>query len=199
MGEQRINTAYFFAEANQLGTGANATMETIRRNFDVPVRYYAVIHMSGLVTVVDTLGGIDIQLYAFTNGFSAGTYHLDGIQALAFARDRSTSDDFSRMARAQVLITAACSKLLQPSSWQHLPQFVVALSQTVETNIPFWQYPRLFFTLLRAPLSGVDNHSITREMATPFVTSQGAQVLLPNWETILSLVENMFGRQAILK
>ncbi|NUQ85212.1 MAG: LCP family protein [Anaerolineales bacterium] len=44
VGEQRINTAYFFAEANQPGSGPEAALAVIRQNFDVPVRYYAVIH-----------------------------------------------------------------------------------------------------------------------------------------------------------
>lgn len=199
VGEQRINTAYFFAEANQPGTGSEAAMETIRRNFGVPVRYHIVIHMSGMAAVVDALGGIDVQLNTSTNGFPAGTHHLNGTQALALARDRSASDDFSRMASAQVLISASLAKLMQPTSWQYLPQFVVALSRTVETNIPLWQYPRLLFVLLRAPLSGVDSRAITREMVDPFVTSQGAQVLLPNRDAIQSLIQNMFGRQAIVQ
>lgn len=194
VGEQRINTAYFFAEANQSGTGADAATETIRQNFNIPVRYYAVVHMSGLISVIDALGGIDVQLDAPTSSFPAGTHHLNGSQALALARDRSTSDDFSRMARAQILISAVVQKMLQPSSWQGLPQFAVALSQTVETNIPIWQLPRLIFAVARAPIFGVDSQTVTREMVTPYVTSQGAQVLLPNWDAIQPVTEEMFGR-----
>ena len=194
VGEQRINTAYYFSELNQAGSGADAAMETIRENFGVPVHYHVVIHMLGLVSVVDTLGGVDIHLDTQTGVYPAGTHHLNGIQALAFARDRSTSDDFSRMARAQVLVSAVLGKVLTPASWRDLPQFVISLSRTVETNIPVWQLPRLLFTLVRAPLFGVDSHTITREMVTPFVTSGGAQVLLPNWEVINPLLEKMFGR-----
>lgn len=47
MGEQRINTAYFFAESSQQDSGPQAATQTIRDNFGVPVRYYAVIHMLG--------------------------------------------------------------------------------------------------------------------------------------------------------
>jgi len=56
VGEQRINTAYFFAEANQAGSGPRAALQTIHENFGVPVRYYAVIHMAGLTSIVDALG-----------------------------------------------------------------------------------------------------------------------------------------------
>lgn len=194
VGEQRINTAYFFAEAGQGGSGAAAAKATIRENFGVPVRYHAVIHMAGVVSLVDALGGIDIHLDTPASGYPAGAQHLNGTQALAFARDRSASDDFGRMQRAQILISATLAKLLQPSSWSDLPQFFVALSQTVDTNIPPWQAPRLLFALLRAPLFGVDSRTITREMVNPIVTSGGAQVLLPDWEAIRPLTREMFGR-----
>src|SRR5919106_1502587 len=55
VGEQRINTAYFFAESNAPGSGPRAALQTIRENFGVPVRYYAVIHMVGLASIVDSL------------------------------------------------------------------------------------------------------------------------------------------------
>ena len=56
VGEQRINTAYFYSEADQTGAGGEAVMSAIQENFGVPVQYYAVIRMQGLVSVVDVLG-----------------------------------------------------------------------------------------------------------------------------------------------
>lgn len=194
VGEQRINTAYFFAEANQPGSGVGAAMQTIRDNFDVPVHYYTVVHMIGLVSAVDALGGVDIQLDESTGGLPAGTHHLDGIQTLAFARERGSSDDFSRMQRAQILISAAFGKALMPSNWRALPGLIYSLTQVIETNIPLWQLPRLLFALLRSVLFGVDGQTISRDMVTPFQTSAGAQVLAPNWDAINPLLKEMFGR-----
>jgi LCP family protein required for cell wall assembly len=193
VGEQRINTAYFFAEANQAGSGPQAAMQTIRDNFGIRVPYYAVIHMLGLTSVVDTLGGVDVDLDSPMGEFGAGHYHLSGNDALAFVRERSSSDDFSRMLRTQILLSAVIRKVLSPSSWALLPSFLLALTRVVDTNIPVWQWPRLLFALLRAFLSGIDSRTITREMVTPFQTSQGAQVLAPNWELIQPLLRKMFG------
>ena len=194
VGEQRINTAYFFSEANQAGSGADAAMSTVEQNFDVPVHYYVLIHMQGLVSVIDALGGVDVTLEKPTGGLPAGTHHLDGYSALLFARDRSMGDDFGRMAGTQTLITALMKKTIQPASWLTLPQAALAFTQAVDTNIPLWQMPRLAFALIRVPLFGMDNRTITREMTTPFTTSQGAQVLSPNWDAIRPTIKEMFGR-----
>jgi LCP family protein required for cell wall assembly len=194
VGEQRINTAYFFAEANTPGSGARAALQTIRDNFGVPVRYYAVVHMLGLTSVVDALGGVDIDLNAPIGGFPVGTHHLSGEEALLFVRERSSSDDFSRMVRTQILLTAIVRKTVNPSQWASLPQFVLSLTEVIDTNIPLWQWPRLLFALLRAFLFGIDSQTITREMVTPFQTSEGAQVLAPNWDAINPVLQRMFGR-----
>ena len=194
VGEQRINTAYFFAEANQPGSGARAALQTIRDNFGISVQYYAVIHMLGLTSVVDMLGGIDINLESPMGELPAGPHHLNGLDALAFVRERSSSDDFSRMLRTQILLSAILKKVSYPSNWLFLPRFILSLTQVVDTNIPLWQWPRLLFALLRAFLFGIDSQTITRAMVTPFQTSQGAQVLAPNWDVINPLLKQMFGQ-----
>lgn len=193
VGEQRINTAYFFAEANQAHTGAAAAVDTVRQNFGVSVGYYLVLHMSGLVDFVNALGGIDINLESPQGGLPAGTHHLDGAKALAFARERYGADDFSRMQQGQIVILAAARKAVQPANWLNLPGALWALGKVVDTNFPVWQWPRLGFAWVRALIFGVDSRTITRDMVTPFVTSGGAQVLAPNWDKINPLVIDMFG------
>lgn len=194
VGEQRINTAYFFAEAEQPGAGPRAALQTIRENFGIPVRYYALVHMGGLAEAVDALGGIDIHLDSATGGFPAGDHHLNGTQALDFVRDRSGSDDFSRMARTQILVVSLAGKALRPANWLGLPRFFSAALRALDTNLPLWQIPRLAFALVRAPFSGIDARVIARDMVVPFQTSGGAQVLAPNWEAIRPMLAEMFGQ-----
>ncbi len=193
VGEQRINTAYFFAEANQAGAGPRAAMQTIHDNFGIPVHYYAVIHMLGLVSAINALGGVNIHLNSELGGYAAGDYHFSGDDALSFVRERSSSDDFSRMRRTQLLIIAMGTKAFQPANWGSLPNFVYAVIQTIDTNVPIWQLPRLVFVLVRAPLVGVDSRTIKPEMVVPFQTSTGAQVLAPNWDAINPVLKEMFG------
>jgi polyisoprenyl-teichoic acid--peptidoglycan teichoic acid transferase len=194
VGEQRINTAYFFAEAGESGAGPQAAMQTIRQNFGIPVSYYALVHMYGLAGAVDALDGVDIRLDTPMGGWEAGNYHANGTQALEFVRERSSSDDFSRMKRTQILMLSIVGRILQPEIWPRLPGFVYSVFQAVETNIPVWQIPRLAIAFVRASLFGIDSRVINRDMVVPFQTSAGAQVLAPNWDAINPILLEMFGR-----
>jgi polyisoprenyl-teichoic acid--peptidoglycan teichoic acid transferase len=194
VGEQRINTAYFFAEAGQAGSGPRAAMQTVRITFGVPVHHYALIHMDGLPEVIDALGGVTVDLERPAGGLPPGTHRLDGVQALAFVRARAGSDDFFRMANAQLLIQAVMRQAVEPASWPRLPAAALALARTVETDLPVWLWPRLGLTLLRLGPQGIDSRVITRELTFPFQTAGGAQVLAPNWQAINPLLEEMFGR-----
>ncbi len=193
VGEQRINTAYFFAEACAAGTGSQAAIQTVQENFGVPVDFFALIHMYGLVRAVDALGGVDVHLDSPMGGWEAGNIHMNGTQARELVRERSSSDDFSRMRRTQLLMVSLAGRALQPQSWPRLPGFILAIFQAVDTNIPIWQMPRLAFALIRAPFFGIDSQVIGQEMVFPFQTSGGAQVLAPNWDVINPVLLKMFG------
>jgi polyisoprenyl-teichoic acid--peptidoglycan teichoic acid transferase len=193
VGENRINTAHFFAESAEPGSGPQAALETIRENFGVKVNYYLRIRFNGLVELIDSLGGLDIELDNPMAGYPAGNQHLNGEQALAFVRDRSGTDDFFRMNQGQFFLKELLEQLLKPTSWARIPGAISAVSRSIDTNLPLWQWPRLGLTLLRVGSAGIDNRIISREMVTPFTTSDGAQVLLPVWEEIKQVVEEMFG------
>ncbi|HEY3311197.1 MAG TPA: LCP family protein [Anaerolineales bacterium] len=194
VGENRINTAYFYAEAAVPGSGPQAVANVVQQNFKVPVHYYVILRMDGLLDFINAMGGVDINLPAQMSGFPAGSQHLDGTKALAFARSRAGSDDFARMKQAQLLIKAVMRRVLQPEVWPRLPEIYQATKAVIITNIPFWQWPRLGVSLLRLGQDNLDTRTITREMVHPFTTNQGAQVLAPDWEAIWKVTREMFGR-----
>ncbi|NJN44589.1 MAG: LCP family protein [Anaerolineae bacterium] len=193
VGEQRINTAYILAEINEAGSGAQNAKDTIHQNFGVKMNYYALIQFEGISTIVDAIGGVDVQIPTPMSGYQAGTVHMDGAQALAFVRDRATSDDFFRMERGQIFITSLWKQLLQPNQWNKLPALIGSTSAVLQTDVPIWLYPKLGFALLRAGPDGIDNRVITRDEVNPFTTSGGAQVLGPNWAAIDPIVQELFG------
>jgi anionic cell wall polymer biosynthesis LytR-Cps2A-Psr (LCP) family protein len=169
-------------------------METIRSNFNVRVGYYLRFRFESFRDVVNAFGGVDIDLKEPMAGYPAGRHHLTGNKALAFARNRSGSDDFFRMEQGQILVKALLRQALHPAKWPRLPAAGLAFLRSVDTNLPVWQFPRLALAVLRAGPDGIDNRIIPREMVTPYITDQGANILLPNWGAINALVAEMFGQ-----
>lgn len=192
-GENRINTAHFFAENQESGIGPYAALNTVNHNFDVDIRHYVRIHFDGLVHIVDAAGGFKLTLAEPLGGLAAGEYLLTGDETLAFVRDRQGTDDFFRMQQGQVFLTQFSAQLLNPATWPRLPALLTAASDSIDTNVPVWLWPRILFTLIRVGPDNIDNRVITREMVNPFTTSEGAQVLLPDWGKILPVVAEMFG------
>jgi polyisoprenyl-teichoic acid--peptidoglycan teichoic acid transferase len=103
-GENRINTAHFYAEINQPGSGPEGTKQVVRQNFGVDVDYFVRVRFDGFQYLVDALGGVNVDLPEAMSGYPAGRHRMDGQQALALVRDRSGSDDFFRMQRGQIFL-----------------------------------------------------------------------------------------------
>jgi polyisoprenyl-teichoic acid--peptidoglycan teichoic acid transferase len=194
VGENRINTAHFFAENAAPGTGPEAAKQAVALNFGVDVPYFVRIRFEGLVRFVDALGGVQVDLSAPMSGYAAGRHMLDGKQALAFVRDRKGSDDFFRMQRGQIFLQGVLHRMLNPVTWPRLPAAAAVLLASVDTDLPVMLWPQIGFAILRAGPEGIDGRTITREMARGFTTAGGAAVLAPQWQVINPVLLEMFGQ-----
>jgi len=194
IGENRINTAHFYAESTNPGTGPGVTMSVVTLNFGVDIDYYLRIRFEGFREIVDAMGGVDLILPEPMAGYPAGKVHLTGRKALAFVRDRTDADDFFRMAQGQVMLKGLYKNLLNPLKWPKIPSIIEAFFNSIDTNIPVWEWPRLATALLRVGPRGIESHIINREMVNPYITDQGANILLPNWAAIRPLVKDIFGQ-----
>jgi LCP family protein required for cell wall assembly len=190
----RINTAHFFAESLEPGTGPEAAKQVVMQNFGVDVHYYIRFQFDGFENFVDALGGIPIRLEEAAAGYAPGEYVLNGVQALAFVRDRLGTDDFFRMSHGQLFLKAMVSHLIKPVNWIDLLKAIPTLITSVDTDVPLWLWLRMGMALLRAGPDGMDVRSISREMVQGFTTDQGAQVLAPNWAMINPQLMQMFGQ-----
>jgi len=115
----------------------------------IPIDYYASINICGFPQLIDAVGGVDVCNTKFiddpsyphgdgTYGFQLdpGEYHMDGAEALAYARSRHGSSDFARAKRQQQLLTAMRQAILQPDNIAHLPDIISAMAGVVNTNFP---------------------------------------------------------------
>jgi hypothetical protein len=74
----------------------------------------------------------------------AGVQHLDGDQALWFARSRRNSDDYDRMGRQRCLIGALVAQKSPADVVAHFQQVTAAAAESISTNIPQSLLPALF-------------------------------------------------------
>lgn len=192
VGENRINTAHFFAEANQPGSGPQAALNTIEANFGIDLDYYIRLRFESFREIVYALGSVEITLTQPMAGYPPGTYELKGRKALAFVRSREGADDFARMQQGQLMVKSILKTALKPRNWIKIPHLIQVFLAQIDTNIPLWQWPRITLALLRAGYEGIETHTISREMVTPFMTNEGASVLLPKWDLILPFFRSIF-------
>jgi LCP family protein required for cell wall assembly len=115
----------------------------------MPIDYYASINICGFPQLIDELGGVDIcnskaiddPSYPWGDGttgyqLATGPAHLNGANALAYARSRHGSSDFARARRQQQLLTAIRQSLLTPQNLARLPDIITAMGDIVHTNFP---------------------------------------------------------------
>jgi LCP family protein required for cell wall assembly len=206
--EGRINTAHVHAEVDQRGSGPAAVMETVRQNFGVDVHHYVRLDFQGFVKIIDALGGIEIDIpkplvdnayptddYGIQRvEFNAGRQWLSGERALIYARIRHGDSDFQRAERQGAVIRAFVARLLQPTAWPRFPATFAAVRESVTTDLTPFDMIRLAPAFFLVGPSGLDQRVLKDEMVQSYTTASGASVLLPVWENINPLLQEMFGQ-----
>jgi LCP family protein required for cell wall assembly len=138
--------------------GIRALEGAIGTLLGIPIHYYAQIDFSGLIEMVDAVHGVDVDVargfddptydgYGFEGrgwSITAGPHHLDGANALAFARSRKAAgeSDFTRAARQQQILVALRDKVTSGGSVLFaLPDLLAAVGKTIHSNVPVDQLP----------------------------------------------------------
>jgi LCP family protein required for cell wall assembly len=150
-GQGRVNEAY------QIG-GAALQAETVRRLTGAPISYVLTTSFGGVVSMVDRLGGIEIDVPYPMNDrnsgavFAAGPQRVDGAHALAFSRNRHIPDgDLSRTGhQGQLLIHALAELRRQGTSATETLEYLEILYRNVRTE---GVSPTDLFRLARTALS----------------------------------------------
>ena len=147
-GKDRFNAAY------ALG-GPKLTISTIEKTFGIRIDRYMVVDFEGFSKIIDTLGGIDMELSAsecaYINTYSgdkhtlkgSGVKHLTGLQALHYSRDRnSKGSDYDRTSRQRNVIRAIIGKL-KTASLTQITDFISTVGPLVTTNFKTSEISRL--------------------------------------------------------
>ena len=131
----KLNSLMHFADSHPKAypQGGLRTLEdAVGALLGIPIHYYASLDFDGFIKMVDAVGGVDVNV---TKGFAdptydgfgfegkgyaiaAGPHHLDGANALAYARTRKAvgESDFTRQARQQQILLALRSQATRGGS-----------------------------------------------------------------------------------
>lgn len=148
-----LNAVYTYAMANQdlypkvKNPGAQATKEAIEGVTGLTINYWALIDLKGFQDLVDAVGGITMDVYRRVpiGGGYAKLYgyveagkgrHLNGREALWFARSRSDSSDYDRMVRQKCVMNAMLNQLDPLTVLTKFNGIASASKEIVATDIP---------------------------------------------------------------
>lgn len=201
-GVGRINTVDFIGEWKDAeGGGPGLLKRTIEANLGLAVHRYARIDLEGFIRVIDALGGVTIGIDcpihdAFLDepltgeeGFTridldVGVHHLDGLTALRYARSRLQGTDFSRARRQQKLLRSLAEQNLNWQLIPKLPRLWQTLGDAVDTDLALPEIIQLASVGVKIQQNRIKSRFIDWRTTENWITAGGAQVLLPNDETL---------------
>ena len=187
--------------------GYNGLKAIVGNLYGLDIKYFVEVNFEGFVRVVDALGGVTINVqipvvddrYPGEGGrleriyIPSGIQHMDGAQALRYARSRHTSTDFDRGQRQQRVLLSLREQADPQELIPHLPELVNALKQAVRTDVPIDQLDELL-----GLASAIDTKSIRSYVFAPpfyqqeFPSSPRGYIIVPYVDKIRAAVRNAF-------
>ena len=154
--QNRINVAFKFGSKDgDLAAGARLSMKTVNRNFQMNIEKYVLVNIHGLASIIDALGGVDMDMTSLeANRINYelrkepmdkvkrekvkavdGVQHLDGMQAVTFARIRGIDDDFARSERQRKLLATLMTLLMKDMDLNKLVKLIEVALPYGATNL----------------------------------------------------------------
>lgn len=166
--------------------GTSCVVSTIEQLTDIKIDYYAKINFRGFIDLVEALDGIDVDVeqpdydyYVKQHGYGklcesnslrdttnlvcmdTGWQHLNGEQALAYARNRHgfLESDLARNRHQQQIVEAISKKVLTLKSFESFENVLDAISENIATNMSTKQilsFYDILKNMLNSSLKGND-------------------------------------------
>ncbi len=159
---QKINSAY------NIGT-ENSAVVTTEKLINVPIDYYVKVDFNSLEKIVNSVGGVDVNVpFSFSYGdvgetpsnFTKGEMHLNGKQALDYARMRhdDPNGDYGRQQRQRQIISAIIKSAASAKTFTHFKDVLDSISDSMTTNLSFNDMQTMFFNYRDASKSIASDH-----------------------------------------
>lgn len=191
--QTKVNAMYLYQ-------GAEGLKRSVSELIDLPIDYYVILKIDIFEDLVDSLGGVDINIpyrmfyrdaaADLTIDFEAGPFRLNGEDAAKFVRFRNTSrGDIDRIDNIKLLAYAMLGRLQQLNirAAVMLPELLDAVFDNIETNVS----P----ALLRELIPRLNNLQI-RSATLPAHEVVGTSNLSYNPREVQTFLAEVFGGQS---
>jgi len=195
----RINTVW------ALG-GFELLAQTFEINFGIRPDKYMMVNYNGFKDVVNSLGGIDVNVTEELQDacetdpsgwciIEPGETHMDGGQALWYARSRKTTSDFDRNRRAQDVVVAIFRKAVSLNMLIKVPELYSLYREYVDTDVQLLEIlPLLPMASSLMNSENIHNYAVTPDMVSNWITAEGAMVLMPDYYAISNMLNEALYR-----
>ena len=199
-GYDKLNAAYAYG-------GPDLALQTINQNFDTTITDYVTIDFSAMVSMVNAVGGVTIDIETeeeldWVNEYlmdvnekvetgspfleETGSQVVDGSQALAYCRVRYVGDgDFDRTLRQRVVFEQVLSKALD-LDLQAQYNLVMATLPYVETSLSTMEMIKYGTNLALMPSKDIEQSRFPTDDLISLDQLDGVSYVVPN-----TLVENI--------
>lgn len=219
-GMGRLNVAYGVGSALGWDGGPFFYMrQVILYNLGINVHYFAMIDLSGFAELIDSIGGVNISVDCAIQDFQIrgadvpagailndpeslqytlpiGYYHLNGKEALWYARSRGNSDDFDRGRRQQQIIRAAFRAVRDEgllTDVTRLPGLISDGLAAVETDLRAEDILGLIPSALQIDPAEIETFRLIRTYHTqPWQPPDGQFVQLPQPGPVFDLMTDFY-------
>ncbi|MEV4900756.1 LCP family protein [Citricoccus sp. NPDC055426] len=181
--------------------GAEAMMDAAGGILGLQIQSYALVDMGGFSQLIDSMGGVTVTSGGWTTyrgtrpdgvwgnaWWGPGTYDFDGEQALAFARSRHFSTDYSRIRRQQCIQSAMLAQFNPQTLVTRFQGILDAGEQIVETDLPGQQLGTFVGLAAQGQSQGMDRLTIG---PPDFLGEDGRFTTYPDFDEIHSRVADM--------
>ena len=208
VGKDKINAAYSNGELSDI-TGPGLVRATVEYNFGIKIDYYAVVDFSGFEKIVNTLGGVTLDVAApikddqypgedfnYTRVvFHTGLQHMNGQTALRYVRTRHDDNDFARGNRQQQLLTALRQQSLSLGLIKQAPELISELGDTIRTDLPPSDALKLAKLGTEISTSDIQSYSLLDATTSQWDPGQ-PYYLIPDWDKVHEILNKMIPQTA---
>ncbi|SEJ72790.1 transcriptional attenuator, LytR family [Propionispira arboris] len=160
-GFDKINHAYAFG-------GHELTKDTVENFLGVTLDHYIIIDTHAFQRIIDTIGGIDIdvekRMYyedpwdddgGLIINLQPGMQHMDGKTAITYVRYRDEEGDLGRIQRQQKFMKAIFDKIASPSIIMKIPSIIKEVSNSIKTDMSIRQMIEFAGTIKESQKNGL--------------------------------------------